>query len=294
MRNILSNHSEVAHYWANDVQEKGEGCNMFFTNRTIYSYGYHFPIAKKINIRGTELILFTTSSYSVSTAKHISITRQAIPYGCEILSIPIVDFDVKYTDMATHINNVQYFIESIKGNLQKAKRARKYKASYLQDVLSLKTSLRRYLELFRVKSKLAHSLKKLIDLYLNANDSTINDAIHAENEIQAKQAKIRVAKQAKKLNEMIPKWKANEINSLPYHDKQLLRLTKNNEIETSLHVKISIDIFKKYNDKLKKGLSLIGDKITYYKVLKQDDKLITIGCHRIPISEVNYIDSLVN
>ena len=63
MRKVLKNHSEVSHYWGNKIQSRGKACNMFFEGDIIYSYGYHFPIAKHID---NNLILFTSKGYSVS------------------------------------------------------------------------------------------------------------------------------------------------------------------------------------------------------------------------------------
>jgi hypothetical protein len=74
MRNVLRNHSEVAHYWANQVQPHGKAGNMFFERGIIYSYGRHFAIARHI---APGVIAFTTEGYSRSTAKHKSIVRSA-------------------------------------------------------------------------------------------------------------------------------------------------------------------------------------------------------------------------
>ena len=45
---------------------------MFCTEDTIYSYGYHFPIARWHDER---TVFFNADSYSTSTAKHKSIVR---------------------------------------------------------------------------------------------------------------------------------------------------------------------------------------------------------------------------
>ncbi len=72
----------VAHLWAHQSQESarnGGRDNFFFRGTTIYSYGMHFPIAKHAsNKRGESAVLFTTQTYSVTTAKHCSIVRNAI------------------------------------------------------------------------------------------------------------------------------------------------------------------------------------------------------------------------
>ena len=287
MKKILKNHSEVSHYWANKIQSQGKACNMFFEGDIIYSYGYHFPIAKHIK---NNLILFTSKGYSVSTSKHLGITRSAIPSEIEVLTVPEVD--IRNNTLTSHIDNIEYFINEIKTNFGKSERARKYKEMYLRNGLANINSMKRYLELFKVKSKLPNSLKKAVNLFINMDNTEIMEVIKAEQDIQKKAELQRKKEQEKKFLELLPKWKNNEVYNLPYYKKQYLRLA-NNEIETSLHVKISIETFKKYYSMLKSGKSLLNEKIDYYRVTKQDSNLLTIGCHAIPISEINYIANLL-
>ena len=285
MRKVLKNHSEVAHYWANKVQPEGNGSSMFYHSETIYSYGHHFPIAKHIN---NNLILFTSKDYSSSTSKHKCITRSAIPSGIEVLTVPIV----RTASISEHIENVCYFTGEIKRYFGKSQRARKYKGSYLQSGLSLIKQMERYLELFRIKSKLPSSLKKSVNLFLNMDNSEVMEVIKVEQEIQKKAVLQQRKEQEKKFKQLLPKWKTGEVYNLPYHKEQYLRLV-NDEIETSLHVKISIDTFNRYYSLLKVGVSLIDIKIDHYRVTKQDSNLITIGCHRVPVTEVEYIAKLL-
>jgi hypothetical protein len=87
MRHVFGSHREVAHVWANDWRDTGHGSgkNVFFDGPTIYSYGRHFPIASFVTARdGSEVVLFTTRRYSVSTAKHISIVSRALPPGFRV------------------------------------------------------------------------------------------------------------------------------------------------------------------------------------------------------------------
>lgn len=46
---------------------KGKADNMFIDGDTIYSYGYHFPIAKRIS---KKVVWLNTSKYSVTTSRH--------------------------------------------------------------------------------------------------------------------------------------------------------------------------------------------------------------------------------
>ena len=84
----LSN-SDVAEKYAKG-EIKGQSKNMFIEDDTIYSYGHHFPIAKRIYINDERYYLFNLNSYSSSTIKHKSYVKRAIGYdnliyviGCE-------------------------------------------------------------------------------------------------------------------------------------------------------------------------------------------------------------------
>lgn len=86
MRKYLKDKHEVAHFWANKVQDEGRcGGNVFFDDGVIYSYGRHFPIAKHLPDGS---IAFTTRDYSPSTSNHKSIVRSAIPHGTKIHFVP--------------------------------------------------------------------------------------------------------------------------------------------------------------------------------------------------------------
>lgn len=131
MRRILSNHREVAHFWANEIQEEGYGSSMFFEDRTIYSYGYHFAIAKHYD---NDLILLTNRSYSTSTSKHISYTKQAIPSDKRII----------YCHSPHRPNNQANYdsaIDCIKYNLKKAINARIHTQRYLSVAKSAYSNL---------------------------------------------------------------------------------------------------------------------------------------------------------
>lgn len=67
-------HSDVAHHWANRVGTSAKGGNMYFEGERIYSYGKHFCIARLLP---SNVVVFGTHSYSMTTSKHQSLARQA-------------------------------------------------------------------------------------------------------------------------------------------------------------------------------------------------------------------------
>src|SRR5262249_44911174 len=77
--------ANVAHLWAHQTQDsaRNPGGTLYFRGATIYSYGDHFPIARLC--RGA--VLFTTRTYSVTTARHIKIVRQAIPFRVPVFYV---------------------------------------------------------------------------------------------------------------------------------------------------------------------------------------------------------------
>lgn len=68
----MKTNQEVADAWAMGYSAKSG--TMFTDGETIYSYGYHFPIAKKVN----GYVLFNHTRYSVTTSKHQCHVRRAM------------------------------------------------------------------------------------------------------------------------------------------------------------------------------------------------------------------------
>lgn len=101
MRKYSSN-SALAHAFATYKSFDGRSNSMFFVGNTIYSYGYHFPIATRCD----DVTFFNASSYSNTTAKHKSIVKSAIAGDklVECMYVPeVVGLDI------THKNNFNYW-----------------------------------------------------------------------------------------------------------------------------------------------------------------------------------------
>ena len=68
----MKTNQEVADAWAMGYSAKSG--TMFTDGETIYSYGYHFPIAKRVN----GYVLFNHTRYSATTSKHQCHVRRAM------------------------------------------------------------------------------------------------------------------------------------------------------------------------------------------------------------------------
>ncbi len=84
MKTVFSSHSECAHIWASQSQAQGRASRVFFEGQLIYSYGYHFPVARFAPEYGN-IVLFTSRGYSSSTGKHKTLIRSAIPSGFNVV-----------------------------------------------------------------------------------------------------------------------------------------------------------------------------------------------------------------
>lgn len=122
------NNSQVAQAFAKGAI-KGTGSNMFIDGQTIYSYGYHFPIARHI---GAKVVLFNANGYSNSTAKHKNHVSSALAYFT-VIQCP--DCAIEKAE--------DYLREQIKDATAKSKRARSQWAidSWLRQIVNYKLQL---------------------------------------------------------------------------------------------------------------------------------------------------------
>lgn len=132
------NNTQVALKFA-EHKTKGKGSNMFIDDDTIYSYGYHFPIARHTGIyfrdhihtdmNDLEIVLFNSRRYSNSTSKHQAKVRSALS-DCHILEVNLGNGP---TQWRTELN------DRLVASVDKHKRARleSMKTYYLQEISSL-------------------------------------------------------------------------------------------------------------------------------------------------------------
>lgn len=153
--------NEVPHLWAHQTQESARnGRNFYFTGEVIYSYGSHFPIARHVkNKKGERAILFTTRTHSVTTAKHLHLTREAIPELVPVFNVYDVFMRVpgekrRYNE-PTPANGVRseckHMVKQALEYLAKSKRARCYAGDWLAKSQGLLREAQAFADFFGVK-----------------------------------------------------------------------------------------------------------------------------------------------
>ena len=80
----------VVHAWAGRHSDNGENPNesIFFSGLTIYSYGYHFPMARHISFND---VLLTYATYSNTTSKHQSDVWRSVSHKNTIYVHDVLD-----------------------------------------------------------------------------------------------------------------------------------------------------------------------------------------------------------
>lgn len=187
------NNKEVAHLWANQSRTSGKGSSYYFEGATIYSYGRHFPIAR--HYQGA--VLFTTRTYSITTAKHILYTHSA----CNHLKVFHVD-DVMANPGPRDLDNYAGRINAAFLNAAKSRKRADTMLDWAQRLVDEANEFSAHFKLRR-KFKAPSNLEKL---------KAKADAI-AKKERAARKAE--AAKLELEQAEMIKEWLANKRSSLP-------------------------------------------------------------------------------
>lgn len=167
MRRVFKDSSECLHVWASQSQDEGRAGNVFFVGATCYSYGHHFPMATIVrNTRGDVAALFTTSSYSMTTSRHLSEARSAVSH------LPRFKVDRMYLESATHGGAAQHkateasYRAAVEAHLLKGARARFRADAYLDAALEDARTFNAYAEFYSIKARIeldAASVRQLTE-----------------------------------------------------------------------------------------------------------------------------------
>lgn len=125
MKHVFSN-DMVAHVWAQRSQSEGHNRNRSFSFRDSTIYSYSTPIAAFVpETRKRTACLISERSYSVSTARHISLARRAVS-GVPVFVVPHISIDKwsKPNAKKQHRENLAYLVAEYHGLVLRFKRAK--------------------------------------------------------------------------------------------------------------------------------------------------------------------------
>ena len=284
---LVYNTGEIAHLWANQTQEeaRNNNKNLYFEGRTIYSYGKHFPIAV-LNKNNSNIVYFTTDTYSNTTAKHIHYVQQAAN-NKEMIYCKNPD----QAERKHHHLNLESFDNFCKSIIKyKLINARKPEI-YLNQIETQKNLFIRYVEHFKIKKSI---YKKYKYIFVDSKDLGIK--------ITKKEVLAQIRYKKKKELELVKLNKQEIISFKNFErsriynrvDNDYLRYNENtNSIETSQEIVIPINIAKKTYCFINKIITTKTFKNTYnhsilnYKINQINANFIVVGCHKVELSEIN-------
>lgn len=261
MKTVFSSNYDLAHVYAQRMQHEGRANSMFFEGDKIYSYGYHYELARFID---DKTILINNRGYSSSTGKHIGIVSGATS-----------QYKQFYT-MSCDIELVYNQIIELKDKLSKARKPE----IYIKDILSLWTSLNEYINYTKKKVKKNTQYKEIKSI-VNALNEDSGNYTEKLAELAKKRAKQQKAKERKELKIKLEKFFNYEIDSFRVSNEDYLRISKDGQfIETSQRVKVEINKAAALYKLIKAGKDIKGYTIDYYTVIGLNG-VLRIGCHNI-------------
>lgn len=268
----MATHDEVAHHWANETGTHCKGFNMFYEGDTIYSYGYHFPIARRTeNADGQKVYLFNANRYSVSTPQHQTIVHRAI-YGSFI-------YDVNNPEAATKAEHKENYLgmrERMYDALEQAtrRRAEHWVSHDLNRAELWRSQMNAYTKAFRLGYK-----------HVNNDNAELMEVLKAKREEADR-------KQRKRDKTAIRKWLAFETDRAPHTRQPYVRVSKeNNIVQTSWGAHVPLDDAIKLYHTAKHCIEhhtyVNGDGTPLYVGVYRlervsPDGTAKIGCHVLP------------
>ncbi|QEC78588.1 hypothetical protein [Mucilaginibacter ginsenosidivorax] len=270
----------VAHRWANGIGESGQASNLFFEGENIYSYGYHFLIARHVyNSRGGHAVLVTQKTYSRSTSAQATLVRQASRHIQQI-GVPDPEFDAEM--MFEEWYNQ---IKLIAGRLEYSRKPEKL----VWEIGRVYAAAESYAAFFAIDIPAALRQAGTID-----DSEQYREMVRQETELKDAQLKKKriEALRIQKIN--LKRWRSFKADYLTTADgfDYLRYNTATRRIETSQRVEIPEAIGRQFYAVVLDTLAAGGCTdcnlrlMDSYEVRSINAKFIQVGCHKISLKEI--------
>lgn len=291
---IVVSSNEVCHLWAHKAQPEARNAksSLFFRDSTIYSYGSHFPIARHVWDREEEnydnpraAVLFTSQEHSVTTARHKSAVRQAIPNRLPVFTVD--DVMKRPTEKDVHQKETEAAQQVLK-----ARRARVNKSWHLDAAQRLLTEAQALNDFFALGVK----VKTLDELGVTA------DAIAQARKEELEKARIAEARRVAEAQEALAQWIGGAHVYVPHLRFSYARI-EGNELITTKGARVPLSHVQKASKVVRKIIEAgkawhtNGHKIPlgHYQLDSiSEDGVLTAGCHVFERAEVLRILDLVD
>jgi hypothetical protein len=270
MKTVFSNAHDVIHVFAQRNQSHGRSSNVFFYGDKIYSYGYHYLLGEFID---DKTIVIDNKGYSSTTNKHICwVTGATRQYK-------------QFFTRSCDIHHVHRQVLSLNDKLATARKPE----NYINQILSLWDSLNEYIKYTKNKNTPKDDRYKEIKRIVKAIQSQPQEYQQKLAEAKKKQELAKQRKEAKQIKDTLSKFYNYEVHTFRIGEKDYLRISQDgSNVETSQHVKVSIDEARTLYQLICKGVDIAGHRISNY-IVNSINGTLKIGCHNIDMDSVHKV-----
>lgn len=289
---------EIPHLWAHSHELQGQARNpqnnLYFTGATLYSYRDTYPIARIVtNKRKEKCVLVNSDTYSLTTARHISMTYQAVSHLLTF-TVPVV---VPYSGVKSNRDiqeNVKFYTKKVAKYEVMAMRARTNAIYVYGQLTELIQEANAYCKFFGVRK--SFELTQPDKLKERVKEQTAK--AHKEQAKKEEQRKRREAQQLLEAQVDIERWKNGELVHFPHWVRAVYLRVEGDEVVTSqgaripiTHARLGLAVVRKVKASgeayQRNGHTLhLGN----YAIDRIDtDGNLTAGCHFITYAEIERI-----
>ena len=291
---------EIPHLWAHQTQKSARSSGngtLYFEGDTIYSYGSHFPIARHItNKAGDKAILFTTRTYSSTTAKHLSYVRRAIPGTVRVFHVP----EVMDAQLASHHQqNILDYKKRIEQLILGYQRGRRFARHNYEQAEVIREEAIAYCAFYKQRAKDLPTIPPMDMVRIAAIEEKVEAKEQVQREEQERRRIEREADEVRTWPEKMEAWRRGEYVYFGYSRSlpTLLRI-KDNEIETSLgvrfplhHAALALKVIRKVRETGESwktnGHTIHLGHYTLDRI--EADGTVHAGCHVVSFEEIERI-----
>lgn len=273
MKTVFNSASEVCHVYAQRLQTEGRAGNVFFEGNVIYSYGYHYELARFFQGANNDTaILINDMGYSVSTSKHIGLIRSATSH--------FTQFNFTETDGKAVLSE----LESLAKKMIKARKPE----IYITRANNLLESYTDYCNFTGEEHEMHNLILNVHEVFSTGKVKEYLESKESElKKIEREKAKKEKLQLKKDIKDFL-NHKKNFVNC-KLNNESFVRLSKDGEkIETSKGVKVDAKEAKKLYQLIKAGKDIKGYKIDYYTVISLNG-VLKIGCHNINVKNMHKV-----
>jgi hypothetical protein len=299
--------SDLAHEWAHRQKTGGKAAaSMFYERDVIYSYGYHFPMAR---LWQENYVFVTKETRSNTTTRHQGYVNRAISHK-EIIHVwDVPTKEDPRTSVWCHEKNFKSWEREIQDVIEELATGKKSKvAERIGRIESITAEAQRYATILEIEIpewfKQYIGNERYIDGLKEKYKKEIKEAIAKEKSDKENAAKM--------FHDNLQAWKVGVPASELPHDSTIHMKNFEREnnltylrvmgdvIETSKSIRVPIPVAHRYYRKYLAVVAAGGcnDNCNYkmldFPVMAMTEEILEVGCHRIQRAEINDIAKQLN